>query len=224
MRVIGRSPQEGPGGTTARFYALVRHPPARPACHPKHRFPPILRPSACASGGRPGVRGRRTRPAGRSGCAGRAGRSSTPGSSSASAVTSAHRSGRRHRYPRIRPMQCRIPAKSACGTATSASWKTTRACGSSARSSPRHDWLRRTCALQRRLGSLTLVEASAQSSCIDPDQHMPRRHVPAGFDVRAASARHRCAPPAGQGSRMSVADDELEHVVVVPGGLLAPAA
>src|SRR3954447_19448939 len=27
-----------------------------------------------------------------------------------------------------------------------------------------------------------------------------------------------------QGSRMSVADDELEHVVVVPGGLLAPAA
>ena len=28
----------------------------------------------------------------------------------------------------------------------------------------------------------------------------------------------------GQGSRMSVADDELEHVVVVPGGLFAPAA
>jgi hypothetical protein len=27
-----------------------------------------------------------------------------------------------------------------------------------------------------------------------------------------------------QGSRMSVAADELEHVVVVPGGLLAPAA
>ena len=27
-----------------------------------------------------------------------------------------------------------------------------------------------------------------------------------------------------QGSRMSVADDEPEHVVVVPGGLLAPAA
>jgi hypothetical protein len=27
-----------------------------------------------------------------------------------------------------------------------------------------------------------------------------------------------------QGSRMSAADDELEHVVVVPGGLLAPAA
>ncbi len=27
-----------------------------------------------------------------------------------------------------------------------------------------------------------------------------------------------------QGSRMSVADDELEHVVVVPGGLLAPTA
>jgi hypothetical protein len=28
----------------------------------------------------------------------------------------------------------------------------------------------------------------------------------------------------GQGSRMNLADDELEHVVVVPGGLLAPAA
>src|SRR5215211_766019 len=27
-----------------------------------------------------------------------------------------------------------------------------------------------------------------------------------------------------QGSRMNLADDELEHVVVVPGGLLAPAA
>ena len=29
---------------------------------------------------------------------------------------------------------------------------------------------------------------------------------------------------AGQGSRMSLADDELKHVVVVPGGLLAPTA
>ena len=28
----------------------------------------------------------------------------------------------------------------------------------------------------------------------------------------------------GQGSRMSLADDKLEHVVVVPGGPLAPAA
>src|SRR3954453_2388032 len=30
--------------------------------------------------------------------------------------------------------------------------------------------------------------------------------------------------PGKQGSRMSAADDELEHVIVVPGGLLAPAA
>src|SRR3954465_13594749 len=34
----------------------------------------------------------------------------------------------------------------------------------------------------------------------------------------------RADGPVRQGSRMSVADDELEHVVVVPGGLLAPAA
>jgi transposase len=37
--------------------------------------------------------------------------------------------------------------------------------------------------------------------------------------LEACQARAGC-----QGSRMSVADDELEHVVVVPGGLLAPAA
>jgi hypothetical protein len=35
---------------------------------------------------------------------------------------------------------------------------------------------------------------------------------------------HTGFDPHPQGSRMSVADDELEHVVVVPGGLLAPAA
>src|SRR5688500_10219276 len=39
----------------------------------------------------------------------------------------------------------------------------------------------------------------------------------------ASSARLRPGPP-GQGSRMSLAGDDPEHVVVVPGGLLAPAA
>src|SRR4051812_3092390 len=46
----------------------------------------------------------------------------------------------------------------------------------------------------------------------------------AGMIVERLAEEGAPIPVAPQGSRMSVADDELEHVVVVPGGLLAPAA
>ena len=51
-----------------------------------------------------------------------------------------------------------------------------------------------------------------------------RRLAASGPVESVPLARRTAVRHAAQGSRMSVADDELEHVVVVPGGLLAPAA